>query len=253
MSKRKAIFMDIDGTLTMHGGAPSDAVIAEIQRARAQGHLFFLCTGRSLGFIPPSLQNALYIDGVVCGSGTHVRLGRTDVWRESIPRPVLRQLCRYFLESGRKMDFEGEKEIYSVRWKPERPMVTDESDFETKYADASITKLTVLGEPTPRDEAFLGQWFDLCFMKHYFEAILKGNTKATGMQRMLEAVGISREDSIGVGDSENDLAMLRYAGLGVAMGNATPPAMVAADYVTAPCSQDGIVQMIRACVLNEEA
>lgn len=252
MSMRKAIFMDIDGTLSVNGGAPSDVVVTEIQRARAQGHMFFLCTGRSMGFIPAPLQNVSYIDGVVCGSGTHVRLGEVDIWRERIPRPVLQKVCSYFLKTGRKLDFEGEEEIYSMRWKLDRPPVTHELDFETKYPQACITKLTVAGRIQQGDEAFLGQWFSLCGMSEYFEAILLGNTKATGIEKMLSAIGIPREHSIAVGDSENDLAMLQYAGLGVAMGNASPKVKAQAGYITASYAEDGIAQMIRTCVLGEK-
>ena len=57
---------------------------------------------------------------------------------------------------------------------------------------------------------------------------------------MCEALGIDRADTFAVGDSVNDLAMLEYAGVGIAMGNGSTEAKAAADYVTADLQDDGI-------------
>ena len=57
---------------------------------------------------------------------------------------------------------------------------------------------------------------------------------------MCEALGIAREDTFAIGDSVNDLAMLEYAGHGIAMGNGTPEAKQVADYVTTELADDGI-------------
>ena len=245
MNGRRAVFMDIDGTLTMHAGAPSDAVIAAIRSARRNGHLFFLCTGRSCGFIPEPLCGADYLDGFVCGAGTHVRLGNTDLWHERIPPQALRAVLAHYLPLGKRINFEGESEVYSVNWCLDRPQITSVTDFDEKYAGAAVTKLTLEGTVGPCDEALLSPWFTVCDMHGYFEAILKGNSKATGMERMLKAVGIPRENSIAVGDGENDLPMLRWAGVGVAMGNAGPGVKAEADHVTASCEEDGIARMLR--------
>ena len=63
--KRKAIFLDIDGTLIGKGDRPSQYDIDQLVAARKQGHMFFLNTGRSYGFLPQSLRTADYIDGVI--------------------------------------------------------------------------------------------------------------------------------------------------------------------------------------------
>ena len=68
--------------------------------------------------------------------------------------------------------------------------------------------------------------------------------KATSLDRMLETVGMTRENAICCGDGFNDLTMIEYAGVGVAMANAQPAVKEAADYVTASNDEDGIVQVI---------
>ena len=62
----------------------------------------------------------------------------------------------------------------------------------------------------------------------------------TGMERYLNAAGIAREDSIAVGDGPNDLQMMEYAGIGIAMGNAIEEVKERADMVTSSINNDGI-------------
>ena len=69
---------------------------------------------------------------------------------------------------------------------------------------------------------------------------INGINKATGMERYLNAVGIVREDSIAVGDGPNDLQMMEYAGIGIAMGNAREEVKERADMVTSSINNDGI-------------
>ena len=69
---------------------------------------------------------------------------------------------------------------------------------------------------------------------------MRGVTKASGMDVFLRHYGIDRSRSMAFGDGGNDVAMLRAAGAGVAMGNACDEALAAADYVTASVDDDGI-------------
>ena len=64
--------------------------------------------------------------------------------------------------------------------------------------------------------------------------------KVAGIRKYLALQGISREETIAFGDGENDIGMLRYAGIGVALGNAGEEVKAAALYVTADIDDDGI-------------
>ena len=98
------------------------------------------------------------------------------------------------------------------------------------------------------DERF-SEWFDIYGMGTYSDVIKRGVTKATGMQRVLDYVGISRENCIGIGDSVNDLPMIEFAGLGVAMGNAPEGVKTRADVVTESIDDDGVAVMIERYVI----
>ncbi len=79
-----------------------------------------------------------------------------------------------------------------------------------------------------------------------------GATKGSGLLALAELLGIPREATIAVGDAENDLPMLRVAGLGVAMGNATEEALAEADVVVADNDHDGCAEAIRRFLLGGE-
>ena len=79
-----------------------------------------------------------------------------------------------------------------------------------------------------------------------------GADKGSGLLALAELLGIPRAATIAVGDAENDLPMLRAAGLGVAMGNATDAARAAANVVVADNDHDGCAEAIRRFLLGGE-
>ena len=73
--------------------------------------------------------------------------------------------------------------------------------------------------------------------------------KATSLDKMLASVGLTRENAICCGDGFNDMTMIQYAGLGVAMENAQPAIKEAADYITKSNNEDGIAHVIDKFIL----
>lgn len=82
-----------------------------------------------------------------------------------------------------------------------------------------------------------------------FEISPLGVNKGMGLEKLCEVTGISLSQTIAVGDEGNDLAMIRAAGLGVAMGNATDAVLEACDAMTADCDHDGVAEVIKHCLL----
>jgi Cof subfamily protein (haloacid dehalogenase superfamily) len=87
---------------------------------------------------------------------------------------------------------------------------------------------------------------------YFIEVMPRGVNKASAIAGLLERLGLEREDTIACGDGLNDLSMIRYAGLGVAMGNAQPEVKAAADVVTRTNDEDGIVPIIEQYILRED-
>lgn len=79
---------------------------------------------------------------------------------------------------------------------------------------------------------------------YFIEIMPKNVDKATSLDKMLPAIGVRREETVCCGDGFNDISMIRYAGVGVAMANAQEVVKEAADYITASNDEDGLVQVI---------
>lgn len=84
------------------------------------------------------------------------------------------------------------------------------------------------------------------------EILNKTANKGTGVAVLAEKLGIKREEIICIGDSGNDIHMIKYAGLGVAMGNAFPEIKEIADYITLTNEENGVAHVINKFILEKE-
>lgn len=134
--------------------------------------------------------------------------------------------------------------------------------FEETYEEFSndILKFICIEERENMDELMkakeeLSKFEDLEVVSSWennFEIMPAGTSKGTAVQRLAEILGIKQEEVICIGDSENDLSMIKYAGLGVAMGNAIDIVKENADYVTDTNSNAGVGKMIAKFIFGEE-
>jgi len=93
--------------------------------------------------------------------------------------------------------------------------------------------------------ADLGMDWQAVFNREEMMALPRGVDKASGVAAALAELGLSREDAVGVGDAENDVALLRGCGLGVAVASAVPELRDLADVVTKTGAGAGVVELIR--------
>lgn len=82
------------------------------------------------------------------------------------------------------------------------------------------------------------------------EVMNKAVSKGNAVQQLAEHYGIKREEIITIGDNENDISMIEYAGLGVAMGNGVQCLKDKADYITADYVEDGVAQVVEKFILK---
>lgn len=248
---RKAIFLDIDGTLVADGGKPSRYDADRLMEAKSLGHMVFLNTGRSYAFIPDLLRDAPFVDGIVAGGGAHVLLGGRTLYHRTIAEDLLCEISALYLRIGKWCQFEGETDNYRVVDNGTMKVVTSADDFRTRYRGALISKITMEGCVSPGEREVLGPWFDLYRMPGYSEGIIRGESKTRGIRRILEAVGIPIENTVGIGDSANDVEMIRSVAFGIAMGNGVAELKQAAKAVTDDCRNNGVGKAIRKYVLKQ--
>jgi hydroxymethylpyrimidine pyrophosphatase-like HAD family hydrolase len=112
------------------------------------------------------------------------------------------------------------------------------------YPDANISMMTVDKTIDKEARSFLETFFDIYPQIPHYDCFIKGESKSRGMQIVLDELGLEREYCVAIGDSANDLDMIRYAGIGIAVGNACDELKAASDWVSAPCGEGGIVRAL---------
>jgi hydroxymethylpyrimidine pyrophosphatase-like HAD family hydrolase len=243
---QRAVFLDIDETLYSYlGGGPFDDDLEGIKKARLRGHRFFLCTGRSAANIPEAVREAAFYDGLVAGGGAHVVLEGKTLYHKWLPVPALREICGLFLESGKQCTLRGDKAVFGVnREGGGRVPILDRDAFSEKYGDVHISMITADNTISPEQKAFLERYFDLYPQPPHYDCFIKGEGKAKGMRVILDALGIDRKDSVAIGDSSNDVDIVRYAGTGIAVGNACGELKALASWISAPCGEGAVVRAL---------
>lgn len=78
-----------------------------------------------------------------------------------------------------------------------------------------------------------------------FEVMSKGTSKGIAVKKFCDILGIDSKEVICIGDNENDISMIKFAGLGIAMGNATDEVKSMADFVTDTNVNDGVAKALR--------
>jgi hypothetical protein len=77
------------------------------------------------------------------------------------------------------------------------------------------------------------------------DVVPEGGSKSVGIDAICRSYGIAPDETMAFGDGQNDIEMLRHAGIGVVMGNAAEEVQAAADYVTASVDEDGVSRALR--------
>ncbi len=248
-----AVFLDIDGTLLLGGVLPEKNITA-ISKAQLRGHKILLNTGRSYSFIPWDRFSEIRFDGVCAGCGSHVVIGG-DVCRSvAVDREFVKSAVRFYLERGRSVFFEGESACFWVnphKGESANKMlgaghyrcyeVTRPEQFDSEFSGERISKFTYWEPGMTREEhEFWSRELRVIEHPAYAESVIYGCDKAVAMRVALERLGIPRERSIAMGDSANDTEMLEYAGISVAMGNATPETRAICSFVSTDAADGGV-------------
>ena len=264
----KLIFLDIDGTLTADLSAPSPRVRQAIRQARAQGHLAFLCTGRNLPIIGPDVLEVGF-DGIIASAGSYVSVGKQVLFEHLLPESLVQECLAAFHSHGMYCRIETPEGIYTdpqmealLRSASPDPRNSEllrmqreiEAGIQLQryehYPRKGAYKLCFTSvdlESVQKVRPLLEERFE--FVVHPYgnstacfngEIIPKGIDKGTGMELVCRHVGAQLQDTIAFGDSMNDAAMLRCAGVGVAMGNACEELKALADVVCEDVAHDGV-------------
>ncbi len=244
----KVIFFDIDGTLVPnHTTVPEDTRAALI-RLKENGHIPVICTGRTKAIL--YFQNGLEeldLPGQICGAGSSVFYQGETVYQHILNRDLLRWTASLLNRMGCQTIFEGPEHLYYLPQQEPREMLLDLRQISVPFdPDTSRVQKLMISDvealrKSPELEP-LQKYFNVLFYDDHpvAELIPHDVSKATGIQRLLDHLGVPLENTYAFGDGPNDLEMLQYVRYGVAMGNADQRVLAAARYRTEGCEEGGI-------------
>ena len=268
---KKLIFLDIDGTLTTPGSnVPPESALKAIEAAREAGHKVFLCTGRNYDMLSPLLKYGCF-DGAVASGGGYVFCGdevlfdcpMTDEQRETAMR-LFKQTGVFRTVEAVDGSFcdEGMAEFLNevsggnselVRWRKAleadlgmRPM--EEYDnrpiYKVVFMCRNAEQLAPAIEALEKEFFFVVQDMNGADCLNG-EIVNRKFDKGRGIVRMCEKLGYDIADTVGFGDSMNDLEMIETVGTSVCMANRSPKLQKMSDIICPAVEEDGLAKAFK--------
>lgn len=243
----KAIFFDIDGTLlsyTSHAMLPS--TVEAFEQLKTKGIRVFISSGRPKILIPAF---PVQFDGYITVNGGYCFVGDEVVVRN----PLRADDCKRWLQYVREHDMTTmcftEHKMYINRLDPISIALRNQLGFDMpplapleQMRQEEVFQFIAI-QPAEQDAEALSV-LSHCRMPRWHpvftDLIPDDSSKAVGIERILSHFGMRREETLAFGDGANDIEMLEYVGLGVAMGNASDLVKQHAGYVTTDSDHDGI-------------
>ena len=260
------IATDVDGTLLDPGERVTARTKEAVAAAIAGGAHFVLATGRPPRWIPPVVEGLGFAPMAVCANGAVIYDAAADriISARTLPIDVLTELAEIALRVvpgaglaaeriGRSAHDTATPQFvsapgYEHAWL--NPDNTEVSFEDVLSAPAVKLLVRMPGMPSSQLAAALAKHVGLLGDITYstndglVEISPIGISKAIGVQEVARPLGISAQDTVAFGDMPNDVPMLLWAGHGVAMGNAHPEAVAAANEVTESNDDDGLARVL---------
>ena len=264
---KKLIFLDIDGTLTAPGSnVPPQSALDAIRAAQAQGHKVFLCTGRNYDMLRPLL--AYGFDGAVASGGGYVFMGDQVLFDCPMTEEQKERALRLFAEGGVLRTIEARDASYCdpgmgeflqqcsggnselLRWREAlekdlgiRPMAEYDGRpiYKVVFMCARAEQLAGAIRELEGEFYFLVQ--DLAGANCLNgELVNRKFDKGSGIRQVCRALDMPLSDTVGVGDSMNDLEMIETVGTSVCMANGAEALKKISDIVCPSVEEDGMAK-----------
>ena len=270
MSK-KLLALDIDGTLTNTQKDITPATLEKIIEAQEKGHIVAIASGRPLPGIR-KIADTIELDRfggyVLAFNGGRIVDYSTGevVYQAVLDNDVVRDIYDYCLKAGCGMvTYDGDRVItgtdidgYMTFEASINHMEIMRIDNFREYIDFPLNKCLLTADPDKAEkieqelaEKF-GDQLNIFRSEPYFVEIMPPNVhKATSLEKLLEVLDMDRKKLVACGDGYNDLTMIEYAGVGVAMANAQDIVKEHADYITLSNDEDGLVPVVDKFILAD--
>ncbi|WP_447925328.1 HAD hydrolase family protein [Georgenia muralis] len=273
MRQRRAIFLDVDGTFADRGVVPARHVAA-VRAARAAGHLVLLCTGRPRSMLPERILEAGF-DGFVAAAGGYVEVAGEVLVDRRFPAALAARVVEVLDTHDVAYVLEAPDALYGPLGIDERLRSIlsgqlggdDEQEgpvdilralrMSADLTGASFGKVTMFDSPVPIASLGTTLGAEVGVLPSSIpgmgdsagELFLTGVHKAAGMAVVAEHLGVAQRDTVAFGDGLNDLEMLEYAGVGVAIEGADPRVLAVSDRTARGPGEEGLADAFAALEL----
>lgn len=255
---KKIVFIDVDGTLVLDDQSILNSTILACKQARKNGHLLFLCTGRSKAELYHDIVE-IGFDGLICAGGGYAEIAGIPLFHQSVMQAHVDHVIAYFQEKNIDYYLESNGGLYASEFcvpsllkrlnlqnKEEHPFTNALIEHENPHRK-DINKICFLSSNTPFDEVKeeFQEEFEViactvsAFGAQSGELAVKGVSKQSAIIRILDVLAIQQKDTIAIGDGMNDKDMIVFCHTGIAMGNAKEGLKEVADYVCEDILADG--------------
>ena len=270
---KKALFLDLDGTLLTDDKRIPEENRAAIDEMLAQGHSVIIASGRplvstvfqaeKLGLTSEGCYLIAFNGGILYDTAK-----RKVIYKSTLPLDTVTRCFREAEKRGIHIQTYSEDRVlveprcdndivrlYCSRILMEHEVIPDISMLREEPVKMLIIDLN---DPAPLEEfrKWIASWaegkIDTFFSSNeYCEIVNTGLNKGNALRQMAELIGIDILDTIAAGDAPNDIAMIEAAGLGCAMSNATDDVKEVAGYITEKDNNSsGVAEIIRRFILN---
>ena len=253
--------IDLDDTLLGPDHQISERNFRAVQAIRELGVTVVVASGRMHEAALPYVKQLALDTPIISYNGAMVKHPLTEeVWlQEKIPAKIAATLIAYCAENSLQLNFYLKDRLYSAAYTPwlklyhERTQAPMEvlPDFATRLQGKEPIKLIIVDSPEVTEGLlpyFQNLFGDQLYVTksniEYLEFMPPMANKGKALEQVAQHFGVTAAQTIAFGDSWNDLPMIEWAGLGVAVGNAKPALIAAADRVAPRSDEDGVAVVL---------
>lgn len=263
----KLFVSDIDGTILIPNRKVSERNIAAIKKMVDAGIIVTIATGRMYRAALPVAQELGVDVPIITYNGALIKSAGGEILHaECIPAEIVIELTNFFERHGWYLqNYSGDNLFY-----PARNRYTDLYEGAQKISGREVgwegmrgltenvyklLSISAGAEETAERMAavraeFGGRIEATKSHPQFVEISGAGVSKASAVKVLAKIFGVDRAEVMAIGDSDNDLPMLKAAGISVAMGNGTDEVKNSCTYVTTDCEDDGFAAAVEKYVLK---
>jgi len=264
----KMVALDLDDTLLDSGLKISSACENAIQKARQKGVMITLSTGRMFKSALPYARQLGIDVPIITYQGAWVKnsLSGEVLYNQPVPPELARQVMTYFRQQGVHYHSYYNDELCIEKHSSEADDYARlagvkaqlHSDLIADLDRCDAMKIMAISQDEPQLLAmekelkanFADQLYITRSKPFYLEVMDRLVGKALALELIASHYGIKRSEVMAIGDSFNDLDMIKWAGVGVAMGNAIEEVKEAADFITFTNDEEGVTEALQRFVLQ---